>query len=238
MTLHDGVWLSWSGGKDSALALLSLRRQGIPVAGLLSTVVGSPPVVPFHGIPLATLRQQAQALELPLWTLRFPQPPSDLLYAHRLRQLLRRLRCRALAFGDIFLEDVRRYRERTLEGLPIHLLFPLWQRPSTELAADILRSRIHAILTSVDARLLNPSWLGRPYDETFLHSLPPEVDPCGERGEFHTCILYMPGFRFALIPFRKAMTTWADHWHVLLIRTRQQTKSQQGTHVATTHLRP
>lgn len=229
MAPSEGVWIAWSGGKDSALTLLWLQRQGVPIAGLMSTVVGSPPVVPFHGTSVRTLRHQAQALGLPLRTLHFRHPPSDTLYAHRFRALVRRLRCRALAFGDIFLEDVRRYRETLLEGLPIELHFPLWQHETAELVEAILQSGIRAIITGVDGRCLSPEWLGHPYDRVFLQTLPPGVDPCGERGEFHTCLLSMPGFSFQVTLQHRACLRWADHWYTLLFRSR---RCRAGAHTS------
>lgn len=213
------VWIAWSGGKDSALTLLRLRQQGFSIAGLLSTVVGSPPLVPFHGIPEATLQQQAQALGLPLALLRFRQPPSDTHYARRLRAQLRSLGCQALAFGDIFLEDVRRYREAILEPLALPLLFPLWGSNPWALAQEVLRRGIRAIVTCIDPRLLPSEWLGKMYDATFLHALPPTVDPCGERGEFHTCVLTMPGFGFPLTVRSASPLHWAEHWHCSVVRT-------------------
>ena len=213
------VWVAWSGGKDSALTLLRLRRHGIPIAGLLSTVVGSPPTVPFHGIPAATLRQHAQALGVPLVLLRFRHPPSDRLYARRLRACLRQLGCRALAFGDIFLEDVRRFREEILAPLALHLLFPLWGTDSRALADEVLGSGVRAVITCVDVRFLPRDWLGREYAEDFLRAMPPEVDPCGERGEFHTCVLSMPGFRFSLALQSSVPVQWAQHWHGYRITT-------------------
>lgn len=218
-TTRDGVWIAWSGGKDSAFTVVQLRREGFRPAGLISTVVGSPPVVPFHGIPLSTLQQQAQALGLQLVVVRFRRAPSDRLYTRRFRAVLRHLRCRALAFGDIFLSDVRRFREQMLRGLPLQLLFPLWGIPTTELAARILASGIQALITCVDTRCLSPEHLGKPYDEHFLQALPPTVDPCGERGEFHTCVLAMPDFRTKLHMTSALPTTWAQHWQGYLITT-------------------
>ncbi|MCS6966852.1 MAG: adenine nucleotide alpha hydrolase [Candidatus Kapabacteria bacterium] len=219
MTPSAGIWIAWSGGKDSALTLLRLRQQGMPVAGLVSTVVGNPPIVAFHGIPVPTLSQQAQALGLPLQLLRFRQQPSNELYARRLRAFLHNLGCRAIAFGDIFLEDVRRYREQILAPLAVELLFPLWGEPSAILAREAIRVGIHAVLTCVDSRCVDPWWLGRPYVLALLDSLLPSVDPCGERGEFHTCVLSMPGFRFSLSLASWKPTVWAEHWHGWLVRT-------------------
>ncbi len=220
--MPTSAWLAWSGGKDSALALLQLQQQGVAIAGLISTVVGSPPLVPFHGTSLTTLRHQAQALGLPLQTLHFLHPPSDTFYAHRFRTLIRHLRCHALAFGDIFLDDVRRYRESLLEGLSVEPLFPLWQHPTAALAEMVLQSGIRAIITCVDRRRLSVDWLGHPYDRAFLSALPPEVDPCGEYGEFHTCLVDMPGFRFRLALQHRAPIQWADHWYTLPSTSRRQ----------------
>lgn len=221
MSPSEGIWVAWSGGKDSALVLLRLRQQGYPIAGLVTTVVGSPPLVPFHSLPLATVEQQARALGLPLVVVRFRRFPSDALYARRFRAVLRSLQCRCLAFGDIFLEDVRRYREKMLARLPLQLLFPLWEEPTAELAQEVLQKGIQALLTCVDQRHLSPHWLGKPYDATFLASLPPTVDPCGERGEFHTCVLHMPGFRFALAPAQTSPFCWAQHWQSIVLHTRE-----------------
>ncbi|MEN3027560.1 MAG: ATP-binding protein [Chlorobiota bacterium] len=219
MTLSAGIWIAWSGGKDSALTLLRLRQQRQPIAGLISTVIGNPPTVAFHGIPVSTLLQQAQALGLPLQLLRFRQQPSNELYARRFRTLLHGLGCRAIAFGDISLEDVRRYREQILAPLAVELLFPLWGEPSDLLAREVLEAGIYAIVTCVDSRRLDPQWLGHSYDQAFLDALPPSVDPCGERGEFHTCVLSMPGFSSCLTLASWKPTVWAEYWHGWFIQT-------------------
>ncbi len=210
------LWVAWSGGKDSALVLDRLRRQGIPPGGLLSTVVGTPPRVPFHGFSVRVLQAQARALGLPLSLVHFTHPPSDAEYADTLRRHLQRLRPSALAFGDIFLEDVRRFRQELFAPLGLRLLFPLWHVPSEQLAAEVLSRGIRAIITGVDTRVLPLERLGQWYDEEFLRHLPDEVDPCGERGEFHTCVVAMPGFQLRLSagrPFR-----WSGPWYCCTVR--------------------
>ncbi len=217
--MSRGVWIAWSGGKDSALTFFRLRQQGFSIAGLISVVVGSPPLVPFHGIPVTTLQQQAQALGIRLTLLRFRQLPSDALYARRFRAHLRSLGCQALAFGDIFLEDVRRYREAMVERLALQLLFPLWGNDPHAVAEEVVQNGIQAVITCVDIRQLSPEWLGKAYDAAFLRALPPSVDPCGERGEFHTCVLALPGFRSPLTVHGSSPIQWAEHWHGCVLTT-------------------
>jgi uncharacterized protein (TIGR00290 family) len=201
VTEREPVVLSWSGGKDSALALARLRADPrIEVAGLLTTVTAEYDRVSIHGVRRTLLHAQADALGLPLQEVTLaPQSTNDA-YDAALARALGELRERMpevkrLAFGDIFLEDVRRYREERVEALGFGATFPLWGEPTSDLAREVFASGIVARLVCVDTQVLSADFAGRPYDAVLLAELPADVDPCGERGEFHTFVSAGPGFR-------------------------------------------
>ncbi len=189
--------LSWSSGKDSAWALRVLRpRADIEVVGLLTTVntatgMETEPRVAVHGVREALLERQAAAVGLPLWRVTIPDPCPNREYEAALGAALARLRAdgvTALAFGDLFLEDIRRYREAQLAGSGLAPLFPLWDLPTDRLARAMVAAGLRATLTRVDTGQLPASFAGRRFDTALLADLPPGVDPCGERGEFHTFV--------------------------------------------------
>ena len=201
MTAREPVVLSWSGGKDSALALSRLRADPrIEVAGLLTTVTAEYDRVSIHGVRRTLLHSQAEALGLPLQEVT-PAPQStneayDAALARALGELRARMpQVKTLAFGDIFLEDVRRYREERVEALGFGATFPLWGEPTSDLAREVFASGIVARLVCVDIQVLSAAFAGRLYDAALLADLPDGVDPCGERGEFHTFVSAGPGFR-------------------------------------------
>jgi uncharacterized protein (TIGR00290 family) len=191
-------WLSWSSGKDSAMALHRLRAEGdLEITGLLTTVNSTAQRVAMHAVRLELLRAQAAALGLPLHVVELPWPCANEVYEAAMRDgLVAALAdgAEALAFGDLFLEDVRAYRERSLEGTGLTPRFPLWGQPTDELARAILAVGIRAVVTCVDPAQAPATIAGRWYDETYLEELPDGVDPCGERGEFHTFVVDGPGF--------------------------------------------
>jgi uncharacterized protein (TIGR00290 family) len=184
--------LSWSSGKDSAWSLHVLRNRGeVDVIGLVTTYNEAFDRVAMHGVRMELARAQARAVGLPLWPVPLPWPCPNLTYEERMRAVVERARSEGIArfaFGDLFLADIRAYREKQLAGTGLEPLFPLWGQPSDtpKLARDMIASGLRAILTCVDPHQLAPEFVGRSFDANLLADLPPGVDPCGERGEFHT----------------------------------------------------
>jgi uncharacterized protein (TIGR00290 family) len=193
------AWLAWSSGKDSAWALHVLRSSpDVEVVGLLTTVNEVHDRVAMHGVRRSLLQAQADALGLPLVTAPIPHPCSNEDYERIMSGAVVRARgegVEAFAFGDLFLEDIRRYRESRLEGTGIRPLFPLWRRPTAALAEEMIAGGLRAHVVTVDPRHLAPGFAGRAFDRAFLSDLPPAVDPCGENGEFHTFAWNGPMFR-------------------------------------------
>jgi uncharacterized protein (TIGR00290 family) len=192
------ILLSWSSGKDSAWALEILRRdQAIEVCGLLTTLNSEFDRVAMHGTRRSVLQAQAKAANLPLWIVPLPWPCTNDMYESRMSEVCLRAVSEgmsAVAFGDLFLEDVRAYRERQLEGTGLEPLFPLWQIPTGELARQMIAGGLRARLACVDKKQIGAEFAGREFDEALLRDLPAEADPCGERGEFHTCVYAGPMF--------------------------------------------
>lgn len=192
------VLLSWSSGKDSAWALHLLRKDpAIELCGLLTTINAEFQRVAMHGTRLAVLEAQARVAELPLWTVPLPWPCSNEVYEQRMAEVCRRAvaeRIDAVAFGDLFLPDVRVYRETQLKPTGLAPLFPLWQIPTDSLAREMIACGLRARLSCVDSKQLPAAFAGREFDAALLRDLPPEADPCGERGEFHTCVYAGPMF--------------------------------------------
>jgi uncharacterized protein (TIGR00290 family) len=197
-TRRPPALISWSSGKDAAYALYEVTRTRVvkPV-GLLTTVTDAFHRVSMHGVREELLSRQAEALDLPLTIVRIPYPCPNEVYERAMRQALEGVRSdgvRHVVFGDLFLEDVRRYREARMAEVGMECVFPLWHRPTNELAREMLRTGLRARLVCVDPRSLARSFAGRAFDERFLADLPPGVDPCGERGEFHTFVTDSPRF--------------------------------------------
>lgn len=184
------VLLSWSSGKDSAWTLYALRQSGEwHIAGLVTTVNIAFGRVSMHGVREELLEQQAQAAGLPLWKVPIPYPCPNEAYESAMRELIVRAKESGVthfAFGDLFLQDVRDYRERQLAGTGITPVFPLWGIDTTELAHDMIASGVRAVVTCVDPQQIPSSLIGQEFDEAFLKQLPPSADPCGENGEYHT----------------------------------------------------
>jgi uncharacterized protein (TIGR00290 family) len=191
--------LSWSGGKDSALTLLALRRElGCDPCALITTVTDTYNRISMHGVRRELLALQAQALGLPLVEVLIPPSCSNEIYEARMREVLASERLGSVAevsFGDLFLEDVRAYREERLAAAGKRALFPLWGRDTSELARHFIAVGFQAVIVCVDPRALDSSFAGRRYDECLLAELPADVDPCGEDGEFHTFVFDGPIFR-------------------------------------------
>jgi uncharacterized protein (TIGR00290 family) len=192
------VLLSWSSGKDSAWALHLLRRDpGIELCGLLTTLNEQFQRVAMHGTRRSVLEAQAKAAQLPLWVVPLTWPCANEVYEQRTSDVCKRAvdeRIDAIAFGDLFLPDVRAYREKQLKPTGLEPLFPLWQIPTDALAREMIAAGLRARISCVDTKQLPASFAGREFDAALLRDLPPEADPCGERGEFHTCVYAGPMF--------------------------------------------
>jgi uncharacterized protein (TIGR00290 family) len=202
--LATPVILSWSGGKDSALALHELSQDpSVVVAGLLTTITTEYDRVSIHGVRRTLLHEQAERLGLPLFEARIKPASSNAEYESAFLGALAEIR-RArpgvahIAFGDLFLEDVRAYRERLLSTTDWTPLFPIWGQDTRALATRFIDDGFAARLVCVDTTQLDPNFAGRPFDSQFLADLPASVDPCGERGEFHTFVSDGPLFRDAI----------------------------------------
>ena len=197
--------LAWSSGKDSAWSLHALRRSAqVEPVGLLTTLNERHDRVAMHAVRRALLEAQAEAIGLPLWPVAIPDPcPHEAYEAAMARTLERAARAgiEAVAFGDLYLEDVRRYRERQMAPTGLLPLFPLWGSPTTALAEEMIEAGLRARITCVDPRSLPASFAGRSFDRALLRDLPAGVDPCGENGEFHTFAWDGPMFRFP-VPVR------------------------------------
>lgn len=191
--------LSWSSGKDSAWTLHRLRAENrFEIVGLVTTVNETYDRVAMHGVRAELLAQQAEAAGLPLWKVDLPHPCPNAEYETRMRALIERAVARGvthMAFGDLFLGDIRAYRERQLAGTGIAPVFPLWGADTHALAREMVAGGVRAVLTCVDPRCLDRAFAGRAFDTHLLDELPAETDPCGERGEFHTFCCAGPMFR-------------------------------------------
>lgn len=193
------VLLSWSSGKDSAWTLHRLRTDpDVEVVGLLTTVNTTHGRVAMHSTRLTLLEAQARAVGLPLRVIPLPWPCSNDVYERAMRGAVEdglRSGATHVAFGDLFLEDIRAYRIKQLEGSGLDPLFPIWHEPTEPLARRMIDAGVEAVITCVDSKKLTRSFAGREFDHACLDELPQGVDPCGENGEFHTCVLAGPMFR-------------------------------------------
>jgi len=194
------VLLSWSGGKDSSLALAALRADpGVEVVGLMTSVTREYDRISIHGVRRVLLEQQARSIGLPLFELHLEADSSNEAYKSAFNATIARVRkdvpsLAGVAFGDLFLEDVRLYRERLVEPLALKAHFPLWLRPTRRLAEQFIGDGYDARLVCVDTTQLAAGFSGRAFDRALLEELPVGVDPCGERGEFHTFVADGPIF--------------------------------------------
>jgi uncharacterized protein (TIGR00290 family) len=194
--MHRKVLLSWSSGKDSAWALHCLRQSGdVEVAGLLTTFNQAFDRVAMHSTRRALVEAQAQAAGLPLQSVFLPWPCSNAQYESAMRQACADAVAAGIdtiAFGDLFLEDVRRYREERLEGTGLTPVFPVWGMNTHRLAEEMVASGLRARIVCVDPKKLPRAFAGRDFDAGFLRDLPAGVDPCGENGEFHSFVYAGP----------------------------------------------
>jgi uncharacterized protein (TIGR00290 family) len=196
------IVLSWSSGKDSAWALHLLRqRADVEIAALITSFNSVANRVSMHAVRRALVEAQAEQVGIPLWAVELPWPCSNLEYEERMRAVCRRATDQgitAIAFGDLFLQDVRDYRVRQLQGSGLEPLFPVWQIPTDQLARDMIAAGVKAKITCVDPSQLAKQFAGQEYDTQLLESLPAGIDPCGENGEFHTFVYDAPVFSFPI----------------------------------------
>jgi uncharacterized protein (TIGR00290 family) len=194
--------LSWSSGKDSAWSLHLLRQQKqYEIVGLLTTFNQAANRIAMHAVRRALVEAQAKAAGIPLWAVDLPWPCSNADYECIMKKACEsavRAGIKCVAFGDLFLADIRAYREKQLKNSGLEPIFPVWGIPTRELARSMLNSGLRAKLTCVDPKLLAPKFVGREFDEQLLSEFPPEIDPCGENGEFHTCVYAGPMFQHDL----------------------------------------
>ena len=196
--MSEKVVVAWSGGKDSALALYEVLNSGsYEVLELLTTVAKDQDRISIHGVRRILLEQQAQALRLPLEELFIINGASNAEYEAKLLKALKRHRdngVSSVVFGDLFLEDIKKYRETILVKAGLKGVFPLWKKDTKQLARKFIKLGFKAVITSVDSKVLGKDFAGREYNEKFLSDLPVNVDPCGENGEFHTFVYNGPIF--------------------------------------------
>jgi uncharacterized protein (TIGR00290 family) len=198
MLTPEPVLFCWSGGKDSAMALHALlQRNDVQVTALLTTVTGGYERISMHGVRRELLERQAQSIGLPLHEVRIPPQCVNPIYEARMEEALRlhhQAGVRTVAFGDIFLEDLRAYREKNLARIGMTAIFPIWKRDTHELIRSFHAARFRSIAVCVDPKVLDRSFAGRELDQQFFLDLPSAVDPCGENGEFHTFVFAGPVF--------------------------------------------
>jgi uncharacterized protein (TIGR00290 family) len=196
--MSEPILFCWSGGKDSAMALHTLlQRPGIRIVSLLTTVTQSYDRISMHGVRRELLVHQAESIGLPLHEVHIPPQCVNPIYEARMDEALRvhyDAGVRTVAFGDIFLEDLRAYREKNLARIGMTALFPIWKRDTRELIQSFHAAKFRAIATCVDPQVLAPNFAGRELDTSFFRDLPAAVDPCGENGEFHTFVFDGPIF--------------------------------------------
>lgn len=207
------VLFCWSGGKDSCLALHKLRRDPrYEVAALATTVTETFDRISMHGVRRELLERQAQSFDLPLEIVFIPAACTNEIYESRMQVLLEKFKARGVhtvAFGDIFLEDLRQYRERNLARIGMQAIFPIWLQPSDALVREFIALGYRAVTVCVDPRHLDASFTGCEIDAAFVARLPAGVDPCGENGEFHSFVYAGPDFRRA-IPLQKGEIVTRD----------------------------
>lgn len=191
------TWLSWSSGKDAAWSLHEMRRAGVPVTGLFTTVNAAFDRVAMHAVRRSLLEAQARAAGLPLSVIEIPYPCPNADYARIMGAFVAEAKgsgVTQMAFGDLFLVDIRAYRETQLAGTGITPVFPLWEKDTRSLAHEMVDGGLVAHITCIDPRKLDPKFAGRRFDRAFLAGLPAGIDPCGENGEFHSFVSAGPMF--------------------------------------------
>ena len=197
--MAEKVLFTWSGGKDSSMALYELKKSnGYEITALLTTITEDYDRISMHGVRRALLEKQADLLCIPLEKVFISKQSSNEEYESKMKAALEKYKeagVASVAFGDIFLEDLRRYREDNLASLGMKGIFPIWKKDTTELAHAFIDQGFRAIVACVDSQVLDKSFAGREFDKNFLNDLPPTVDPCGENGEFHSFVYDGPIFK-------------------------------------------
>lgn len=209
--------LAWSSGKDSAWTLHVLRQRGVQVGALLTTLNDAAGRVAMHGVRRSLLQAQAAAAGVPLYEVPLPWPCSNESYEACMAEACRRAVADGfdeIAFGDLYLRDIRAYRERQLEGSGLKPVFPLWEIPTAPLAREMIAGGLRARLACVDTKALDASFAGREFDAALLADLPAGVDPCGENGEFHTFAYAGPMFDGAI-----ECAAGEPHWYEQFLYT-------------------
>ena len=195
----EKVIFCWSGGKDSAMALYEIQKsQKYEIVSLVTTITEDYDRVSMHGVPRVLVEQQAQSLALPFEVVLLPRSCSNEDYELKMRQCLSKFEQEGISsvvFGDVFLEEVRKYREENLSKVGMQAIFPIWGRNTAELARSFIGSGFQAITTCVDSRVLDKRFIGRLFDKNFIGELPPAIDPGGENGEFHSFVFDGPIFK-------------------------------------------
>ena len=193
------ILLAWSGGKDSALALYEIKkRRDLEIVSLITTITEDYDRISMHGVRRVLLESQAESLGIPLYNIFISKDCTDEEYGDKMKEMLTRfsrLGVTAVVFGDIFLEDLRSFREKQLSKVGMKGIFPLWKKDTTELAHEFINLGFRAIITSMDSEVLDRKFVGREIDHEFLAQIPPGVDPCGENGEFHSFVFSGPIFK-------------------------------------------
>ncbi len=196
------VLVSWSSGKDSAWMVEMLRHDSErQVVGLMTTIGDAGHRVAMHGVHRDLVQRQAESLGLPIRFIPLPEPCSNQDYEAIMQGVVASALAEGIgevAFGDLYLDDVRAYRESRLAGTGLAPVFPLWEVPTVPLVHRMIHQGLRAVITCVDSRQLDPRFVGRTFDEAFLADLPDGVDPCGERGEFHTFVFDAPSFAYPI----------------------------------------
>jgi len=209
--------MCWSGGKDSSLALqAALQDPHLRVEALLTTVTEGYERISMHGVRCALLEEQARAIGLPLEQVRIPMQASNAIYEAAMREMLLRYQAREVVsrviFGDLFLQDIRQYRETNLAKLNMRGIFPLWLKDTRQLAHDFIAAGFRAILVCIDPKQIDPSFCGREFNRELLADLRPHADPCGENGEFHTFVYDGPIFRQPIFVVRGDVVQRDGFW--------------------------
>ena len=213
MGVREPILFCWSGGKDSAMALHTLlQQQQFRVTSLLTTVTEGYDRISMHGVRRELLLQQAKSIGLPSHEVRIPPQCVNPVYEARMEHALRIFYdqgVRKVAFGDIFLEDLRAYRQKNLAGIGMTALFPIWKCDTRELIREFHAQHFRAVAVSIDPNVLDPSFAGRELNKSFFRDLPAKADPCGENGEFHTFVFDGPIFRWP-VPVRTGEVVHRD----------------------------
>jgi uncharacterized protein (TIGR00290 family) len=197
--MTEKALFTWSGGKDSVMALYELHKAGgYEISALLTTITADYDRISMHGVRRSLLEQQADSLGYPLEEVLISKEAPDEEYETRMKETLEKYLkagVRTVVFGDIFLEDIRKYREKNTCSIGMKAVFPIWEKDTTELARTFVDLGFKAVVTCVDSKFLGKEFVGRLFDERFLSELPSNVDPCGENGEFHSFVYDGPLFR-------------------------------------------